>query len=120
MVFLNRNNMDVAHVIHWREVAEEKIGQKPFLYVSVLPQDVILEFLHQLSIDPQQRAGLHHPNEDALAFQNAVLCESHSLPVSPLEFDHLRVDVLEHSLKAEHKVYHRVLLDEFFPIFLAG
>jgi len=112
--------MDVAHVVHWREVAEEKIGQKPFLYVSVLPQDVILEFLHQLSIDPQQRAGLHHSNEDALAFQNAVPCESHSLTISPLEFDPLRIDVLENSLKAEHKVYHRVLLDELFLISLAG
>jgi hypothetical protein len=112
--------MDVAHVIHWREVAEEKIGQKPFLYLSVLPQDVILEFLHQLSIDPQQRAGLHHSNEDALAFQNAVPCESHSLTISPLEFDPLRIDVLENSLKAEHKVYHRVLLDELFLISLAG
>ena len=111
--------MDVAHIIDWREIAEQKIRQKPFLYVPILPQDVILEFLHQLSINPQKRTSLHHPNEDALAPQKATLGKSDSLALPPLEFNPLRIDILENSLETEHKVYHRVLLNTFLFVSLA-
>lgn len=60
MVLLDSDYPDVANIVDGGEVAEEEVGHECLLGLPVLPQQVILELLHQLPLHPQERTFLLH------------------------------------------------------------